>query len=307
MWTKSRSRRKLQALRDTDMDWPRHFPSSPMGKQELHPVDGGHEKGGWGSCAMRCQSPFAELGSWERRWCQVVGMAWHGCVLRSCRAVCALWTMSCGLVSCRLDTAEPPLCHIWLHLPILLFSFPLFSTFWKSSDPHGEMLLSNVSYTANLISADGFSPVSGSTRDGHWELTPCPKGWLVMPAFADSRPFNLCLRTSWPDTSQPSNLIQCFAVLSCRKIFSPNIRSVFSLLWFKLISSQLIHHKHGNQVPPSILVGKPSMHLKLITCPSCSFFQLNSPSSFSLFPLVSQAVFVFLWTCCSWLCCVTPS
>lgn len=46
------------------------------------------------------------------------------------------------------------------------------------------------------------------------------------------------------------------------------------------------------------------MHLKLTTFLSRSFFQLNSVSSFSLFPPVSRAVFVFLWTCCGWLCCV---
>lgn len=42
--------------------------------------------------------------------------------------------------------------------------------------------------------------------------------------------------------------IQCFGLLSCWKTFSPNSYSAPSLLWFKLISSQLIHHKHGNQV-----------------------------------------------------------
>lgn len=49
------------------------------------------------------------------------------------------------------------------------------------------------------------------------------------------------------DTSS-SNLIQCFGLLSCWKTFSPSSHSAGPLPWLKLISSQLIHHKHGNQV-----------------------------------------------------------
>lgn len=93
---------------------------------------------------------------------------------------------------------------------------------------------------------------------------------VMTPAFAD--PFNLCLRALWLEPSQSSYLVQCFALLSCRKTSSSNIHSVSLLLWLKLISSQLIHHKHGNQVSSSIVVGKPSMHLKLIVFLSWSFF-----------------------------------
>lgn len=37
------------------------FPSSPTGKQALHPADGGHEMGGWGSRAVGCQSSLVPL------------------------------------------------------------------------------------------------------------------------------------------------------------------------------------------------------------------------------------------------------
>lgn len=127
---------------------------------------------------------------------------------------------------------------------------------------------------------------------------------VMTPAFAD--PFNLCLRALWLEPSQSSYLVQCFALLSCRKTLSSNIHSVSFLLWLKLISFQLTHHKHGNQVSSSIVAGEPFMHLKLIVFLSWSFFS-QLKSSFSVFPLFSQAVFVFLWTCCSWLCYVIPS
>lgn len=158
MWTKSRSRKKLQVLRDTDMDWPRHSPPVPWENRSCVQwmVAVGWVDGAFVPWDVQSRlSPFAELGSWKPHWYRMVGTAW----------VCAPWTMSCGLVSCSLDAAEPPLLHIRPHLPILLFGFPLFSTFWKSSDLHGEILLHNLGYKPNLISGGGFPALCGSARD----------------------------------------------------------------------------------------------------------------------------------------------
>lgn len=53
-----------------------------------------------------------------------------------------------------------------------------------------------------------------------------------------------------------------------------------SLIWFKLIFSNLIFQRHGKQVLPSLLAGKPAMHLKFIAL--AVLFKPNTPISFSL-------------------------